>query len=184
MAGARATAGPEQGPAAKNILRDVHPDRTRRRVDVELDRAAEDVACSSCWLDRQALDHLLDLVGGASALVEALASVKTSWAELFTAVLRIHDAHDVVLAADEADLLVALSGVQDLKVLAAFRDPEPLAEVLANKVLQIAQVLPRRALAGAALAVAVDLDHGDLPDPGAWAGLRDGVDALFEIGAS
>lgn len=166
--------------AAQNIRDDVHPHRTRR-IDVELDRAAEVVACSSCHLDREALGHLLDLAGGASAIVEALSSIKTAWAELFTAVLRIHDAHDVVVAADEPGLLVALSGVQDLVHLDAYRDPEPIAEVLANKVTRIAVAVPRRELAGAALAVAVNLDRGELPNPCTWTGLRDGVDALLGL---
>lgn len=172
---------PDRGQGAAENITDVHGHRTRR-IDVELDRQAELVACSACWLDRLALMTLHRRCGGPAAIVEALAGVKTAWAELYTAVLRVMDAYsDAVVAADHFDLLVALSGVADLEHLNAFVDPEPITEVLARKVSLLTVVTGRRDLAGAALAVAVDLDRGELPDEPTWVGLRDGADALLGL---
>lgn len=150
-----------------------------RPVDVALDRLAELVACSTCWLDREALERFDRLCGGVAATVEVLAGTKTCWADLYTAVHYVLDEPDTAYAGDRPELLAALADIPDLAVLNSFVDPEPLSEDLAGHVVRIREALACREHSGRAYEVAVDLDLGRRPRRDTWAALRAGVDGLF-----
>lgn len=156
-------------------------------IDRQLDRAAHDVACGICFLEREQVGRVSDRVGGSAEIVRILAAVKQAWADLAVAAFRVLDeCPQALVAADEVELLAGLAGVdeRDLTSWVLWRDPFPAVGYIVSVLRRLDRVCSVRELAPDAHAVADALDHGELPDRVTWYRLRGGVDDLLALGVA